>query len=80
MPQHEFSRIEGMICLAGGDSPKKLPTRESLAICALSEHGAYTVKLLNFSAERIAPQWRHEGGKEGARAPGAAFRGRDFPF
>ena len=55
MPQHEFSRIEGMICLAGGDGPKTLRTRESLAICALAEHGAYTVKLLNFSAERISP-------------------------
>ena len=56
MPQHEFSRIEGIICLAGGDGPKTLPTRESLAICALAEHGAYTVKLLILSAERISPK------------------------
>ena len=29
----------------------------------------------------VIKQWRSEGGgQEGARAPGAAFRGRDFPF
>ena len=55
MPQHEFPRIEGMICSAAGDGPKTLPTRESLAMCALAEHGAYTVKFSVFSAERVSP-------------------------
>ena len=54
MPQHESLRIEGMICSADGYGPKTLSTRESLAICALAEHGACSVKLPIFRAERIS--------------------------